>query len=555
MEGMSYDREVAAENRTPDGFLARARAAFENRAWGEAFEAFARADQLHPLGPDELELWASACYLVGRADGAIDVLSRAYDSRLDGGDTVRAARTAFWIIFMLMEEGERARAGGWISRSEQLIDRLPDDSVALGYKLSLEGYQQVAIHGDFVAAQATAETVIELMRRAGDHDIMTLALNVKGRALIREGRIDAGMAVLDEAMLAATTGRLSPIVVGAVYCSLIEACEEVVALRRAQEWTDELASWCERQKGELPFTAQCLIHRSKIHRRHGDLEEAEAAARRACERYARTTYDLGTGRALYELAEVQRMSGRLEDSEDTYRQASRSGVDPQPGLALLRLAQGEIETAAASMRRLVAETIGAVERIGLLPAHVEVMLAVGDLDTAAKATAELAEHASTYGTDALRAEAAYAEGAVTLAGGDPGSALVKLRQALHGWMSLDAPYQAARTHVLIGQACHQLGDEDTGALEMHAARRQFAELGVPDPTSRTRPGPETDHGLTTREMEVLRLLATGKTNQAIAEHLLIAVKTVDRHVSSILTKLGVASRTAAVAHAYENDLI
>lgn len=365
------------------------------------------------------------------------------------------------------------------------------------------------------------------------------------------------MGLLDEAMVAVVSGELSPVVAGAVYCSLIEACEEIAEWRRAREWTDALARWCDRQLGMVTVTGQCLTHRAHVLRRRGELRAAADAAELARERFAGTAEERLSGGALYETGEVHRIGGDLTRAGHAYRRAGDKGHDPQPGLALLRLAEGRTDAAAASMRRLDAEWTRPAARIRLLPAYVEVMLTAGDVAAAGQAATELAGHAVTYGTDALRAAAANARGAVLLVEGDAEAALVSLRRAVEWWRSLDVPYETARTRLLIARACHALGDEDAAGSERDAALRVLTDLGASvatlDPT--VSPSAGEGHGLTPRELEVLRLVATGMTNQATAAQLHVAVKTVDRHVANILAKLGVATRTAAAAFAYEHDLL
>lgn len=535
-----------------DEQLARAHDAFERMVWEDAFEAFSRADQTSSLGPADLGTWATTAYLLGRIDPALDALARAYQAYLDAEDPEHAARAGFWIVFMLLEQGDVAQASGWMGRSSRLLEGTSPQNAAHGYMLALEAHRLVAVEGRYEEGEAAAEKVIQIGRRAGDHDIEALALNLKGRALIRTGRIDEGIAVLDEAMVLVTSGLLSPVVVGTIYCSLIEACEEVGAMRRSHEWTGALTKWCDQQEGEMPFTAQCRVHRATIFQRNGKLKEAEEEAKQAYERYVRTPYERATGGALYQLAEVQRLRGDLERAEESYREASEWGFDPQPGLALLRVAQGKSEMAAANMRRIVEETEDPIESLRLLPSHVEVMLAVGDIETAKATVADLADHTSIYETDASRARLAYAEGSLSLATDDPRRALLRLREASELWRSLNIPYEVARTRLLLGEACRRLGDDDTAGLETDAARRTFEDLGISPSLLQER---EVEHELTVRERDVLELLATGATNQEIAEELYLSVRTIDRHVGNILTKLGVRTRTAAASYAYEHDLV
>jgi ATP/maltotriose-dependent transcriptional regulator MalT len=536
-----------------------ARAAARRLAWDEAYAAYvaADADATARLDADDLQLWATAAYLLGRVDAAVDVQARAFEAHRHARNERAAARCGFWIVFILMNRGDQAQASGWLARCQHMLDGLPPDAVEHGYLLLWQAFRLAAAERAYTDARHTAEQVVDVGRRSHDDDLVALGLTVGGRAAISDGQPDDGLVSLDEAMAAAVAGALSPPIAGTVYCSLVEACEQIGEVRRAREWTDALTRWCDRQRGMLTFTGQCLTHRATILRRHGEWQAAEQQALQACERFAGAADEAATGMALYELAEVHRVRGDLAAAEDAYRQAGAWGHDPQPGLALSRLAQGHAAVAAATMRRLLDERTEPIDRLKLLPAHVTVMLAVDDASAATAAAHELAAHAATYGTDALRAAADRARGAVLIATGDASAAAGALRRALNVWRSLGAPYDAARTRVLISQACDQLGDHDTAALELDAARRTFTELGAAADLAglAVGAGPGAAKGLTPREHEVLRLVATGMTNQAIARELFVAVKTVDRHVGNILAKLGVASRTAATAFAYEHDLL
>jgi DNA-binding NarL/FixJ family response regulator len=508
------------------------------------------------LDAEDLQLWATAAYLVGQVDTAVDADARAHQIHLNEGDLRSAVRCGFWAAFKLINRGDMAQAGGWLARCARLVEGLPADSVERGYLLITDAFRLAAVEQRWVDAHAVAVRAIEIGRRASDEDSVALGLNVAGRSLIGAGRADEGLMLLDEAMVAVVTGGLSPMVAGTVYCSLIEACEEIAEWRRAREWTDALTRWCDRQQGMVTFTGQCLTHRAHVLRLGGAFQAAADAAHSAWERFAGAPDERLSGGALYESGEVHRVRGDLVRAEEAYRRAGDQGHDPQPGLALLRLAQGRTEAAAASMRRLDAERTSPIARIRLLPAYVEVMLAAGDVAAASGAATELAKFAATYKTVALRAQADGAQGAVLLAGGDIEPALTCLRRAVDGWRSLDAPYETARIRLLIARACRALGDGDTATLELDAALRMLTELGasVDDVDPSVSPEPDGDHELTPRELEVLRLVATGVTNQAIADELHVAVKTVDRHVANILTKLGVPTRTAATAFAYEHKL-
>jgi DNA-binding NarL/FixJ family response regulator len=446
-----------------------------------------------------------------------------------------------------------------LARANRLLEHEPPDCAERGHLL-LPGAIQHIVAGDHAAARELAARAAAIGRDAGDDDLVALALQVQGRALVRLGRVGEAMAAFDEAMLAVVAGELSQVVVGTVYCSMLEGCQEILEWRRAREWTQALNAWCNSQPDMVTFSGRCLVHRAELLHLHGAWPQAVEEARRAGQRLAHAADSWATGAALYRQAEVYRVLGDFPAAEDAYQQASRWGLEPQPGLALLRLAQGRTDAAQATSRRVVAEATERLGRAKLLPAQVEIMLAVGDVQAARDAAGELTEIAERYDTLALRAVADHARGAVLLAEGDARAAVVALRGAWQAWQELEAPYEAARVRVLVGLGCRALGDEEAAAMELEAARTVFAQLGAAPELARLealarREAAWKAHGLTERELQVLRLVATGATNHAIASQLFVAEKTVDRHVSNIFTKLGVASRAAATAYAYQHRLL
>jgi DNA-binding CsgD family transcriptional regulator len=473
---------------------------------------------------------------------------------------MRAVRCAFWLGINLARRGEMGRATGWFGRAQRLVERQKDDCVERGYLLIPLLLRRVAT-GDWEAAAGTAADAAEIGERFGDADLLALAIHEQGHALVRQGRVEEGFGLLDEAMVAVTAGELSPIVTGLVYCSVIAYCQELYEPRRAQEWTAALTRWCEQQPDMVAFTGRCLVHRAEIMQLHGAWQDALEEARRACERLEQgMTNQLAAGYALYRQGEVHRLQGGFSAAEEAYRAASRCGCEPQPGLALLRLIQGNGDAAAAAIRRAISETTEPLKRAKLLPAYVEIMLAVGDAQEARSACRELEDVCAGHRSTVLGAMSAQAQGAVDLAEGDARPALLALRRAWRVWQELEAPYEAARVRVLLGLACRTLGDDDTAALELQAARDVFGQLGAAPDLARVdslarRPRSVDARGLTPREVQVLRLVAAGETNKAIAAELVLSERTVDRHVSNIFTKLGVSSRAAATAYAYEHQLI
>ncbi|MDP8967785.1 MAG: helix-turn-helix transcriptional regulator, partial [Actinomycetota bacterium] len=506
----------------------------------------------------DLRLLAIASYMLGRDEEYVETLTRAHQAQLDEEAIAQAAQTAFWLGMHLVTTGDMARGSGWIGRAQRLVERLDEDCVERGYLLMPLAFQRQAA-GELDAAAAIAGRAVAIAERHGDEDLFALAAHMQGHLLVREGRIGEGLALFDEAMVAVTTGQLSPIVRGVVYCGVILACQAAYEMRRAQEWTEALTQWCERQPDMVAFSGRCHVHRAEIMQLRGAWSDALEEARCAQRRAARGNQRKALAEAHYVQGEVHRLRGESSAAERAYREASELGRDPQPGLALLRLAEGDIEAAGAAIERVLGETRSTSDRGRLLPAYAEIMLAAGDVERARGACEELSQIAASRDAGMLDAVAGQAQGAVDLAGGDAQGALVALRSAWRAWAEASVPYEAARTRELMGRACRALGDEEAAALELEAARRVLAELGAVHDVARidalgatTAPAPG---GLTARELEVLALVAAGRTNRAIADALVLSERTVERHVSNIFAKLRVASRSAATAYAYEHRLL
>ena len=524
----------------------------------EAYELLSAADRSDPLGPADLELLATSAYMLGRVDVYLACLERAYRAHLDEDAPTAALRCAFWIGVHLAQLGEMGRASGWLGRAERLLDREGADRVEAGYLLLPLVFRQEA-SGELEAAARTAAEAAAAGERFGDADLFALAAHEQGHVLIRLGRVREGLALLDEAMVAAVAGELSPIVTGIVYCGAILACRDAQDLGRSREWTAALTDWCARQPDLVAFTGRCLVHRAQVMRLDGAWADALEESQRAAERCRRGENPGAAGEAAYERGEVHRLRGDFESAEEAYREASSYGFEPQPGFALMRLAQGKAEAAEAATRRLEGEVSEAAGRARLLPAYVEVMLAVDDLDAARGACRELASLAEGHPGGALEAACASAEGAVELARGDGRAALPPLRRAAEIWQRFEAPYETARVREIVGQACRELGDEDAARLELAAAREAYTRLGAAVDLARVSALAEIaealdSHGLTQRELEVLRLVAAGKSNREIAAAFVISEHTVARHLQNIFAKLGVSSRTAASAFAFEHRL-
>ena len=542
---------------TTDDALQRGRAAVRAQAWATAADELAVARANSTIAAADLELLATAAYLAGRGEESATAWEAAHREHLRAGDPVRAARCGFWLSMALLLRGETARGNGWVARSHRLVADAGVDCAERGF-LMLPTAMATLFDGGAAAAYAIFEQAAEIGERFAEPDLVALARHGQGQALVRGGDRAAGLALLDEVLTSVSAGEVGPVAGGLIYCAVIETCHEVFDLRRVREWTAALSRWCDAQPQLVPYRGQCLVHRSQVLQLTGDWPDALRAAQIACERLATPAHP-ALGMAMYQLGELQRLRGRVDEAEAAYAGASACGHYPQPGLALLRLGQGRVEAAVTAVRSAAAELTEPLPRARILGAYVEIALAAGDVADAHRAADELAVIAADLGSPSLRAVASHAAGAVRLAEDDPAGALEALHAAAEEWQALQARYEGARTAVLVAQARRRLGDEDAARLDLAGARSTLVALGaVGDVAALDRLiGTEApvDGGLSPREAEVLRLVATGRTNAAIAAELVLSERTVDRHVSNILTKLGVGSRSAATAWAYEHHLV
>ena len=543
---------------TRSDVLDRGRAAFDEHRWTAAFEAFTEAEADDALDAADLERLSTVALLLGREDEGIDLATRAHEAFLGIEDQAGAARCATWIGLYLGGKGDEARSNGWLARARRIAGADASASGSAEGLLLAAAALEALYSGEAARAERSFADAFAAAEQVRDRDAMTLAQLGQGQALLMLGDPARGLALLDEAMVAVTAGEVSPVASGVVYCSVIGTCHLAFDVRRAQEWTIALERWCGERPDMVMFTGQCQAHRAALFCLHGAWSDAIAASRVAQERVRLGDWSGAFG-AWYQEAEVHRLLGEFEDAERSYHRAAEGGYPPQPGLALLRLAQGRVRDARALVGAAVEQADPATRR-QLLVAVVEIELAAGDAAAAREAADELTTTALVDAMPMVRALAARCDAAVRIEEGDAEGALDELRAAWRILQELDMPYEAARCRVLTARAWRALADEDSASMDLEAARAVFVELGaVPDvlavdALSRRAPGAHPTP-LTSREIDVVRLVAEGKTNRTIAGELYVSEKTVDRHLSNVFTKLGISSRAAATAYAYEHALI
>ncbi|HEX9710924.1 MAG TPA: LuxR C-terminal-related transcriptional regulator [Actinomycetota bacterium] len=533
--------------------LDAAREAYARRDWQGARDGFRASRDAGELSADDLHIWADAAWWLGLVDESLAAAEEAYRMFLQGTRPQQAASSAMTIAVSLFLRGDNVEGSGWMSRAQRILSDQPE-CPEHGYVRYLLEVEAGLGGGDLDAVVSSAREVQQIGRRQVDPNLVALGILGEGRALIRQGRVVDGNELLDEAMVAVLGDELSPTWAGNIYCHLMSACHELADFRRAAEWTRGTTQWLETLPAAVLFTGICRVHRSQVFQTTGAWEQAESEARRVCDDLA-NIHVASVAEGHYQLAELRRLRGDWAGAEHAYSDAHERGRDPQPGLALLRLAQGRIDAAVASIRTGLAGTSDRLARARLCAAQVEIACAAGDLETARRSSGELDETASDFGSSGLDAMARHARGAVLLTGGQAVEALEILRGACECWQELHAPYEGARVRLLLARTYDVLGDSDAAARELDAAEAVFTHLGLDSNTlAALRGDSPLPDGLTAREAEVLALVASGKTNKEVATALSISRKTVARHLSNIFTKIDVSSRTGAAAYAFAHHL-
>jgi class 3 adenylate cyclase len=456
--------------------LKAGRDALERHAWAEAYEILTEADRAGSLTGDGLQLLAWAAWWTAHPDETVEALERAYAAYMKEEDRSSAAMVAFRLA---EQHGMRMAipvAQGWMARSEQLAGEFPESPVH-GWLAWMRGLLATVMLGDLEAATAHYDEALEFAARTGDRNLQGMSLQDKGHILCSQGKVAEGMALVDQAMVAAVAGEMDPVPTGYVYCGMIGICSRLGDYGRAAEWTEATTRWCERHS-ITGFPGICRVHRAELMRLRGSWANAEEQARLACEELPRFNFLSGMGYAYYEIAEVRRRMGDFKAAEEAYGRAHEFGHTPHPGLSHLLLAQGKVEAAAAGVRQALEEATGDLTRVKPLAAQAEIALTAGDVETAASASEELDSIVSGYEATSLHAIAACVRGAVRLAQGDAAGALPELQRARQAWQEVEAPYEVAEVRMLLARAHRAIGDEETALMEARAARATFERLGA-----------------------------------------------------------------------------
>jgi class 3 adenylate cyclase len=452
------------------------REALERHAWQEAYDILSEADRTGSLSGAGLELLAEAAYWSAHPEETIELLERAYGAYLAEGDRKSAAMGAFRVAEQYGMRFAMPQAQGWAATAVRLAEAEPDWPVH-GWLTWIRGLL-AWFDADYERAIEYYDRCIEFAARTGDRDLHAMSLHDKGNALCLLGRVSEGMPLLDEAMAAVVGGELQPHAAGYVYCGMIGICSKLGDYGRAAEWTKATLRWCERQSVPA-FPGVCRVHRAELLTLRGSYTEAENQAVLACEELPRFNFFSGLGPANYAIGEVRRRTGDLTSAEEAYARAHEFGYNPQPGLSLLRLAQGNVDGAAAGIGQALDEAKGnRCLEVRLLAAQVEIALAAGDVDRAESAAERLESVVAGFEAESLRAIATGARGAVRLAREDASGALSDLRRAQEVWRRIEAPLEIAELRLLAAGAHRALGDRDAALMEARAARDTFERLGA-----------------------------------------------------------------------------
>jgi len=462
------------ETETETETLERARRALEAHAWQQAYEGFGALDE-QGLSGEDLERLAQAAWWSAHPSESIEAFERAFASFSGEGRGRDAARVGLRLAIEHADRQESAVSNGWLQRATRLLADEPECSEQGWLELCL--VRSSFEHGEFEEAERHATAVQGIGARLGDRDIEAFGRALEGAVLVFHTQVEQGLALVDEATLAAVGGELSPYVAGNIYCLTIGICRSVADYRRASEWTEAAARWCERES-ITAFPGVCRVQRAEILRLRGSYDAAEdeaGKARTELEAFGRLPQ---AGAGANEVGEVRLRRGDLDGAEEAFAQAHRLGNEPQPGMALLRLARGQVDAARSSIGTALADAGDPFDRARLLPARVEIALAAYDVTDAREAAEELGRTAEAIGAPMLHAAAHQALGATLTYEEDAAAAIAELRKAVRTWTEADAPFEAAQARRWLAVAYRAGGDEASAVLELGSAKAAFEGLGA-----------------------------------------------------------------------------
>jgi len=454
--------------------LTTARAAIDDSNWERAVALLTEIPDAD-LDVDDLEALAVAAFWVGRGDVCIDARERAFSRHVESGAFERAGEVAAALAEANFHQLKDSIGRSWLARADELLADAPD-SVEAGWLARMKGVLAFEERGDAESGMTWVDLAVEIANRHGDVDLRAIATQDRGRMLVATGEVQDGLALMETVMTMALAGELDPIVAGKAYCNMIDICDQLADYRRAGEWSEAAHRWCEQSGHQSGFPGVCRIKRAKITRLRGQWAEAESEAQTACDEL-RYFMDF-VGRGHEEIGTIRLHRGDHTGAEESYRQAHQLGREPQPGLALLRLRTGDVDTAKSLIARALTRDLNPLEVAGLLPAKVEIDLVAGDLVGARSTADELSAIASEYGTEALAGAATHANGTVLAAEGDLVAAEAQLQTSCRAWRDCELPYEEATTRLALSQVYLEQGNGGLAKIEAKAARETFESLGA-----------------------------------------------------------------------------
>jgi DNA-binding NarL/FixJ family response regulator/HPt (histidine-containing phosphotransfer) domain-containing protein len=538
---------MATRVETHTELLLTARTAHVRQDWLASYEAFVRASEAVPLNTDDLDALAVAAWRLGRGKESVRAAERVF-TQLARTDPQSAAMKAVELGLAWLNRGDLNISQGWMSRAHRLLDSAPE-SPTHGYLAYLDA--AIAVVSDDPDELANQVRALRGICGRVDVPAMTaLCRVVEALAAIFDARTTEAFALLDEALLPVLAGQVPIEWAGDIYSTVVHYCHRLADLPRMRAWTQSMERWCDDFAASATYGGVCDVHRLQLLTATDDyhgLEDRLAAVSRSLEDVS----VWAAGEGYYQLGEVRRLLGDDDGAFVAFARARELGTEPQPGEALLRCRMGDHDTAWTDLRLALAggDRIG---RMRLLRAAVEVALARGNLDEAERHCDELESGAEAFGTSGFRAWAAHSRGAILAQQGRHAESLDALQAALREYRTQQSRYETAQVYEWMAVAHKALGDDELAAADSATAENIYAQLGV-EPAQVC--GYRSPGGLTPREVEILRRVAGGATNKQVAEQVRISEKTVGRHLANIYAKLGVSSRTAAVAWAHANNLL